>query len=197
MAVDQHDRHQGMGINAITIEEGLQALRETMHTDQSIPQLSVVSADWQQLSHQLFEVPAYLTELLQETVKRAAQQGAFIKELRSLSEEAGLALLQERIAEELSHVLQIQNPKTINLNKGFFELGLDSLMSLEFKNRLQRWLGDELSVSPQLLFEFSNVNLLSEYLYKSLAYSVSGLDGPQTYNDEADIVELLKQELEA
>ena len=125
MAVSQNDRHQGMGINAITIEAGLQALRETMQTDQPITQLSVVNANWQQLSHQLFEVPAYLTELLQETVKQAAQQGAFIKELRSLSKEAGIVLLQERVAQELAHVLQIQNSKTIDVNKGFFDLGLD------------------------------------------------------------------------
>ena len=66
MAVDQQDRHQGMGISSITIKDGLQALREAMHTDQSIPQLSVVSADWQQLSHQLFD--AYVHESVTQIV---------------------------------------------------------------------------------------------------------------------------------
>jgi len=165
MAVGQQDRHQGMGINAIAIKDGLQALREAMHTDQTIPQLSVVSANWQQLSHQLFEVPAYLSELLQETVRKAAQQGAFIKELRSLSEEAGIALMQERIAEELAHVLQIQNSKTIDINKGFFDLGLDSLMALEFKNRLQRVVGNELKLDPQVLFDYPNLQKLAIYLF--------------------------------
>ena len=41
-------------------------------------------------------------------------------------------------------------------------------MSLEYKNRLQTILGQEVNISPQDLFDYPNITDLSKYLLKQL-----------------------------
>ena len=59
-------------------------------------------------------------------------------------------------------------------------------MSLEFKNRLQRWLGEELNISPQLLFEYSSICKLSEFLYLSLIRPRSSIQAPAEHKIESN-----------
>jgi len=84
-------------------------------------------------------------------------------------------------------VLQIQNPKTIDVNKGFIDLGLDSLMALEFKNRLQRVFGNELKLDPQVLFDYPNTKKLGSYIF-SLYDNTSRLSNEKT-QDVSDILD--------
>ena len=41
-------------------------------------------------------------------------------------------------------------------------------MALEYKNRLQRWLKEVVTVTPQLLFEYSDIYALSVWIYQEI-----------------------------
>ena len=81
-----------------------------------------------------------------------------------MGESEALELIQETLAQELSRVLQIQDYRLIDPNKGFFDLGLDSLMALEYKNRLQRQLGSDCSLTTSVFFENQNIMQLSLFI---------------------------------
>ena len=44
------------------------------------------------------------------------------------------------------------------------ELGLDSLMAVEFSTRLQQQMGADFAIAPTLLFDYPTVNALTDYL---------------------------------
>jgi hypothetical protein len=55
------------------------------------------------------------------------------------------------------------------------EMGLDSLMAVELRNRLRAGLGVETSLPATLVFDYPTVNALTDYL----AREILGLDAPE------------------
>jgi myxalamid-type polyketide synthase MxaE and MxaD len=94
--------------------------------------------------------------------RRAAAGGASFR--RALEEKAPferLAAVEEHLRAQLGKVLQL-DPARIDLRAPFTGLGVDSLMSLELRNRLEGSLG--LKLPNTLLFTYTNAAALAEHL---------------------------------
>ncbi|MFZ0304442.1 MAG: SDR family NAD(P)-dependent oxidoreductase [Terracidiphilus sp.] len=76
--------------------------------------------------------------------------------------EGDKASMIEKLCEAAAEVLHFNSPGDVNTRSGFFELGMDSLTAIEFKNRIERSLGFELSSTA--LFEHSSIESLAAYL---------------------------------
>ncbi|KAA9377579.1 acyltransferase domain-containing protein [Microbispora cellulosiformans] len=73
---------------------------------------------------------------------------------------------------ELAAVLRVEDPAEIDPRVGLFELGLDSVMSVELRARIERRLGRE--VPPTLVFEFPTIEELAVALSGDTAGDVAG-----------------------
>ena len=73
--------------------------------------------------------------------------------------------------EEICGVLRIDDGAPIEFDRGFFEMGMDSLVSVELKNRLEARLGR--SVPAMLTFNFPTVRTLSGHLSKEFSASAT------------------------
>jgi len=103
----------------------------------------------------------------QANERRAAADGASFR--RALEEKAPierLAAVEEHVRAQLGKVLQL-DPARIDLRAPFTGLGVDSLMSLELRNRLEGSLG--LKLPNTLLFTYANAAALAENLLVRLA----------------------------
>lgn len=160
------------GLSDITSEQGGQVLAAALSRNDT--QIGVMPVDWPEfLQHapmaEFFE--AFKSH--QETVLKTENA-----ELLSLNK-ASLAQMNpaERtrqikslLSAELATVLGMPVDKLNQLaqrNAGFFELGLDSLTSVEFKTRINKSLG--LSLSTAAVFDYPNINVLTEYSLSQLA----------------------------
>ncbi|WP_182875999.1 type I polyketide synthase [Microbispora sp. H10670] len=96
----------------------------------------------------------------------AGQGGEFRARLSELPEQARLALVETKIRELAGRVLRLA-PEHIESEVPFKGLGLDSLMSLELRNRLESAFG--LRLSPTLLWAHTNSKALSRALCHQLS----------------------------
>ncbi len=71
-------------------------------------------------------------------------------------------LLRELVAGEVARILGADDPSLIDRDKGLFEMGMDSLMSVELKARLEQGLG--VPLPSTLTFNYPNVNALTRFL---------------------------------
>lgn len=157
------------GMNALKSAQVLNDLPRILA--QSISQLIIVDANWITLS-ELFSgyVGANLFEHLvkvKTTFEPAVQANNFLETLgRTLKNEQS-TLLSERLKMELSETLGLKNNKTVDAERGFFEMGMDSLMAVQFRMRLNNLL--DLRLPATLAFDYPNIQHLTAFLLNQSA----------------------------
>ncbi|NER93848.1 MAG: SDR family NAD(P)-dependent oxidoreductase [Symploca sp. SIO1B1] len=164
----QHQtRLRTTGIGTITPEKGLQVLGELL--SQSVSQVGVFPINWSQFLGQL---PGGNTmPILEDFASKKLQQETTRNE--EFLAQLALALETER-HQIMSNYLQVEIGKLLGFNKsklphpelGFFDMGMDSLLTVELRNLLSSNLG--YSISAANLFETSNIQNLAEYLIKEI-----------------------------
>jgi acyl transferase domain-containing protein/acyl carrier protein len=143
------------GIGVISPEQGITLLEQLI--SESTAQVGVVPIDWSQFpSHTPFFAdfseskiqPKQQSDILQQlTGKRANERQAFL-----------IAYLQA----EIGKVLGLPASQLPHPQQGFFDIGMDSLMSIELRNRLESNLG--LNIPATAIFEYPTIRALSQYI---------------------------------
>ena len=103
---------------------------------------------------------------LPQNAMSATLQAALLQELQAapISERRGLlATCLQRLVGE---VLGFEAGRLPEMQKGFFDMGMDSLTAMEFRNRLESSLGSALPST--LAFDYNNVAVLTDFLYATL-----------------------------
>ncbi|MEU7634231.1 acyltransferase domain-containing protein [Nocardia sp. NPDC049220] len=119
--------------------------------------------------------------------------------LASTSALERIALIEEHLVEQVSLTLQ-RDPASLSRKATFQGMGLESLMAVELRNRLESTLGVQLSVA--LVFTYSTIAALAEFIGDELAVLEPPVGRPEPESDEvpsvaADIDALSDAEAEA
>ncbi|MEU9238527.1 type I polyketide synthase [Streptomyces sp. NPDC048385] len=157
------------GMGGLTTEEAWPALAR--YLDQGHEVASYVRLDIRQWldSYPDTAARASWTTLLAEGTDRAGGTvgaGRFAAELLGAPDEERLPLIEAQVRELAGRVLRLETA-AVDREAPFKELGLDSLLSLEFRNRLEGVFA--LKLSPTLLWTYGTVRALSAALSERLA----------------------------
>ena len=134
------------------------------------------SVDWQVFAESLEGAPAFLEDLLFEASDSAAASedgpaaADLLSQLRSTAPEGWKELLASFVQREVQAVLRL--PTAPAPSVGFFDLGMDSLMSVELRNRLNRALSGEYVVSNTAVFDYPSVGSLADHLAEELSHAL-------------------------
>ncbi|MDJ0573938.1 MAG: beta-ketoacyl synthase N-terminal-like domain-containing protein [Xenococcaceae cyanobacterium MO_234.B1] len=90
-----------------------------------------------------------------------------LQQLKELSAEDRLSFLIASLQKEIALVMGLSSSQIIEPQQGFFQIGMDSLMAVELKNRLETGLGK--SISSTAAFNYPNIEALAKYLLKDVA----------------------------
>lgn len=165
----ERQRLKSQGMTLITPEQGLPLLSELLRQNQV--QAGVLPIDWAafRAAQPGRALPPFFERVLPAEEPAAAPAApALLQSLQqggdSQSDLYGnrLERLQQFIREQLAKVLGFSTPELIDIHDDFSDLGMDSLMAVEFTNRLQVGLG--YSISQSLLFDYSSIAALAEHL---------------------------------
>ena len=187
------NRLEAVGFGWISPQQGLRALDRLVGADVSTGIASVV--DWSRHAARHSAPPPLLAEMLptRESVARQplpSRQG-LVEQLRQLPEAEREELLLQYVQDELQAVLKLEAPP--DSTAGFFDLGIDSLMATELRNRLNRALGDGLVVSSTAVFDYPHSRGLARHLAEELGEPSSGepsqrVTAPRAQQDTVAIV---------
>ncbi|MDO9003892.1 MAG: type I polyketide synthase [Aquabacterium sp.] len=162
---------RAMGVAALPPEDALAAMALAMMSAE--PVVAIMALDFNRfvmqqdagLAQHYYE--RVLDTKLPDKTLFVAEQGAsgsLVQQLRDNPKQQA-ELLQRHISATVASVLGMA--ADVDPKRGFFELGIDSLTSLELRNRLQRELGCTLEAT--LTFKYPSVSALTTYLLAMLS----------------------------
>lgn len=197
MAAGLADELAHSGIRALSPEPILAALPQIL-TD-SAAQIIVVDADWPKLSA-LFAGYAG-ADLFEPLLKPADKTSAVIPAdsfpdgLRRASNDKQQTLLCERLQTELSQTLGLKKHKVVDVERGFFEMGMDSLMAVQFRARLEQLFG--LPLPTTLAFDYPTILQLTSFLLAELKHGQTAPAQPLTLLEPDQLALAIAAELTA
>nr|ALD82521.1 polyketide synthase [Nannocystis sp. MB1016] len=129
----------------------------------------------------------FLSELpLDEAAAGPAAASASMREtLTRTAAGERMAALEDHVVEQLGRVLRLP-PEKIERGLPFTRIGLDSLMSLETRNRLERSLG--LKLPPTLCFTYPDTTSLAAFLLATLGLASDDGEAATELDDSDDDV---------
>jgi epothilone polyketide synthase D len=158
------------GVEAIPLDRGMEILAQVLRT--SLPQVAVFPVDWSAISRNLEEV-SVLAEVLgngrggSRKASARSAAGALFKSLEAASAASRREMLVEFLRAEISGILRIDSAR-VGPSQRLMDLGLDSLMAMELRNRIKTALGDKLRLPPTLVFDHPTLDAIAKFVESRL-----------------------------
>ena len=128
----------------------------------------VTATDWSIVAEEFGTPPPFFDELLatrkvrHRQAEEPAASSGLMAQLREAPSEEKRNLLEAFIQQELQSVLHLPSPPSATV--GFFDVGMDSLMAVELRNRLNRAFAGEYTTSNTIVFDYPSTAELAGHL---------------------------------
>jgi NAD(P)-dependent dehydrogenase (short-subunit alcohol dehydrogenase family)/acyl carrier protein len=123
----------------------------------------VLKANWQRAAKLLGATrPPILDHVLPSAVPATPGDSALLKQLHDVPEAQRGSFITEHLQRELQRILGLAQPPAATSR--FLELGMDSLMAVELRNRLLGQFGSAFTITATAVFDYPTLGALAEYL---------------------------------
>nr|MDP9360664.1 SDR family NAD(P)-dependent oxidoreductase [Acidobacteriota bacterium] len=147
-------------IDPIRPEDGLEVFRQLLAHPS--PQVAVMPVDWSKVGRTALS--PFFSDF--QRTDRGRQTPDLLKILHGKPAAEQRAVLTTNVEAVLSDVIGLNPSKRIDPDQGFFEMGMDSMMSLQLRNRLQSLLG--CSLPATVAFDNGNLRALVDYVGRAV-----------------------------
>ena len=157
------------GLIPLAPSAALNALAEVVA--HGIGQVTALKANWQRAAKLLGATrPPILEYVLPSDVSATPVDSALLRQLQEVPEAQLASFLTEHLQTELQQFLGLaQRPAAASR---FLELGMDSLMAVELRNRLLGQFGGAFTITATAVFDYPTIGSLAEYLAGQISQSV-------------------------
>jgi acyl carrier protein len=200
VTAEEQGYFEAIGLKTMPALTALSALGHLL--EQNTAQMTVAPVDWSRYKP-VFEAKRtrpFLAEIRAEATnenKIIAVEGAnLLAQLTPLSADERFARMVEYLGAVISKILRLPATASIDPGQGFFDLGMDSLTSVELKQTLERQFG--LQLPATIAFEFATPDALAGHLLSLLlddAPVSSVVNAPDESMDTSDLDKLSEDEL--
>jgi acyl transferase domain-containing protein/NAD(P)-dependent dehydrogenase (short-subunit alcohol dehydrogenase family)/SAM-dependent methyltransferase len=182
-AIKADERMPLIGMGSVAPWEGLQILRQLF--PQTGAQVGVIPINWPQFLKQRGGSP-FFSRIQEAETPAAEPKENLVDQLKSIPVKERRPYLMAYIQSLVAYVLGLNSPQTVETRQGFFDLGMDSLTSVEMRNRLQTDVG--CSLPSTLLFTYPTVASLVEYLTEEVLCEVMKASPEADFQEIGDLV---------
>lgn len=161
-------RHESKGFIAVSPEDGMRAFESALLAPHV--HITIVDMNWKNFAKSMISLPPWF----QAFATQKSTKENLIDQLATAEAGTQALLVKNYVADAVRTVLGLSNLQPLDDAKGFFEMGLDSLMAIELKNRLQAGVGKAAVLATTAVFDYSTIGSMSQYLQNVLKCKEGG-----------------------
>jgi acyl carrier protein len=156
------------GLRALVPEDALTVLGRLLTA--GVTQQTVAAVDWRVfksiygLKRRRFLLDEILSSPIADGERPGRQQSDLLERLEKASAMRRREILVTHVRAEVARILGFGDAQAIELRQGFFRMGMDSILTVQLRNRLETALGR--SLPPTVAFEYPTVETLSDHLLR-------------------------------
>ncbi|QWR76993.1 SDR family NAD(P)-dependent oxidoreductase [Candidatus Magnetomonas plexicatena] len=169
------------GVGTISLNDGFKLLEDLI--TEGATNVGVFPVNWSKYETEVYSgkmPPFFELVKISDVVKPSANVISLSsEELNKLPLEEHRQQITNHIRGHVASVLGMKSPQDIGLRVRLFDAGIDSLMAIELKNRLET--GFKLSLPATIVFDYPTVEALTEYICRELGI----LKQPDTVDSES------------
>ncbi len=153
------------GLVALEPSAALSALAEVVANGTG--QAAVIKANWQRAAKLLGAVrPPILDLVLPSAVGEVTGDSELLRQLQEIPVPQRAGFVTEFLQREVQNFLRLAQPPAATSR--FLDLGTDSLMAIELRNRLHSQFGGAFTINATAVFDYPTIGGLAEYLVGQL-----------------------------
>jgi len=153
------------GMMPLDPSAALSALGEAIRSGTA--QSTVLKANWQRAAKMLGGIrPPLLDQVLPRDDAAAGGDSELLRQLQEIPIAARAGFITEFLQREVQGFLRLAQPPAASSR--FLDLGTDSLMAVELRNRLFGQFGGKFDISPTAVFDYPTLGELAEHLVSQL-----------------------------
>ncbi|MFN8072362.1 MAG: SDR family NAD(P)-dependent oxidoreductase [Mycobacterium sp.] len=139
-------------------------------------QATVLKANWQRTAKMLGGIrPPFLDQVLPTDEGAGTGDSELLRQLQEIPVSARVGFITEFLQREVQGFLRLAQPPAASSR--FLDLGTDSLMAVELRNRLFGQFGGKFDISPTAVFDYPTIGELAAHLVSQLPDSEGPVDG--------------------
>jgi acyl transferase domain-containing protein/NAD(P)-dependent dehydrogenase (short-subunit alcohol dehydrogenase family)/dienelactone hydrolase len=156
-------RFNNFGLGRLSVADNLDVLSYLIGAE--LPATAVVDITWTRF---LSNLPSPAAAVLYSRIDGAAatarsvEAGVLLKQLEATAPADRIPLLAEALRSQVATVIGLDSPDLIGFDQPLLKLGIDSLMAVELKNRVES--GLRCTLKTTLLLDHPTLNRLAAYL---------------------------------
>jgi NAD(P)-dependent dehydrogenase (short-subunit alcohol dehydrogenase family)/acyl carrier protein len=166
-----------VGLAEMPVEKGISALIQLIETN--TVQQTVAAVDWS-IFKPIYESKRERPFLSRIKLKKSsvvsqpvskAEDSSLRQKLQAVSQEKQREMLSEHVTQLVSEILGFTSSQSINPRHGFFKMGMDSLMTVQLRTRLEASVDCVLPAT--IAFEYPSITDLVNYLLEHVLQPTS------------------------
>ncbi|MDF1744080.1 MAG: SDR family NAD(P)-dependent oxidoreductase [Gimesia sp.] len=161
------------GITPLTVDDAHKVLEKAVRA--SLQQALVLDVDWKRMGGGS-ESPPLFEKLSAVSQRSKAGDSEMVGKLKRLQGSARQQLIIDTVQNQFQQILS--TPEAPEVDRPLIEMGMDSLMAVEFSMQLQSMLGDDYTVSPTMLFDHPTITAIAEHVL-SMIDDAAETESPQ------------------
>ncbi|MFI2472345.1 type I polyketide synthase [Nocardia xishanensis] len=183
-----------LGLAPLDRADGLRLFDESLTTAEPVPALLHLDTDQLRMEAHTGPIPAVLRGFVRARGRSATASSGELslgERLHGVAEAKRRGVVLDLVREHVAAVLGYGSADDIGPDRGFSELGFDSLGGVDFRNRLSRATG--LSLPSTLVFDYPTAGDVADYLLAQTAVTAPAQPTSAVADDIARLEALLER----
>lgn len=173
------------GITPLSVAEAHDAMEKMLLAE--VVQATAIDVEWTRMQSAMGgQLPALLESLAAGRRATRTAESALVGQLKRRRGGAQKELLVATIQNTLQQILS--TPGLPATDRPLIEMGLDSLMAVEFGTELQQQLGDQVHVSPTMMFDHPTIDAIAEHVLELIG-DAAGAEGAGVEPAEPGVID--------